>query len=480
MAQTLYWYDFETTGIDSRRDRVIQFAGIRTDLDFNVIGKPDVFYCRLHNDVLPHPDACLVTGISPQLTHQEGLLEPEFIKRIHQQFSTPQTCVAGFNSIRFDDEFTRQLLYRNFYDPYAREWKSGNSRWDIIDVLRMVHALRPEGINWPKRDDGEVSFKLELLTAANDISHQSAHDALSDVYATIAVAKLIKQKQPRLYDWAYALKDKRKAQECLDLKNKPATVHVSGKYPASKHCLAVVMPLDAHPVNKNAVIAYDLTVDPTAMLSMSVDQIHQSLYTATADLKEGEQRVALKLIHANKSPMLAPINTLNEAVATKIGIDLMSCESNRQKLLDKPIAEKLKQVFLKSDFEVEEDPDMMLYGGGFFSANDATNMQQIRQTPAGQLATLELPFEDERLPEMLFRYRARNFPESLSPQEHARWQKHRLSWLSEGANNRLTLDDYFERLDELVSDESLTEKQQLLVEHLLEFGSEYSEQLGLL
>jgi len=479
MTQTLYWYDFETTGIDSRRDRVVQFAGVRTDLDFNVIAEPDVFYCRLQDDVLPHPDACLVTGISPQKTLQEGLLEPDFIKRIHQQFSTPQTCVAGFNSIRFDDEFTRQLLYRNFYDPYAREWKSGNSRWDIIDVVRLMYALRPDGINWPKREDGQVSFKLELLTAANNISHQSAHDALSDVYATIAVAKLIKEKQPRLYDWAYSLKDKRKALECLNLQQKPAIVHVSGKYPAAKHCLAVVMPLGAHPVNKNSVIACDLSIDPAAMLSMTADEIYQRLYTSTDDLAEGESRIPLKLIHANKSPMLAPLSTLNGELAKELGVDLVACERNRQTLLSTAINDKLKLVFSKNDFDIEEDPDMMLYGGGFFSAIDNENMQQIRNAAPAQLAGLDLPFDDQRLEEMLFRYRARNYPETLSNEEQNRWLAHRKAWLEKGEGNRLDLNSYFDRIDELVSDETLSEDQQELLAQLIEFGSDYSEQLGL-
>jgi len=477
MAQTLYWYDFETTGIDSRRDRVIQFAGVRTDLDLNIIGKPDIFYCRLQNDVLPHPDASLVTGISPQQTLQEGLLEPDFVKRIHQQFSTPQTCVAGFNSIRFDDEFTRQLLYRNFYDPYAREWKSGNSRWDIIDVVRLMYALRPDGIKWPKREDGQVSFRLELLTAANNISHQSAHDALSDVYATIAVAKLIKEKQPRLYDWAYSLKDKRKAQECLDIQQKTAIVHVSGKYPANKHCLAVVMPLEAHPVNKNAVIACDLSMDPLPMLAMTADEIYQRLYTSTEDLAEGESRIPLKLIHANKSPMLAPLSTLNEKLAKTLGVDLVECEKNRQTLLSKSIRDKLQQVFSKNDFETDDDPDMMLYGGGFFSGIDNENMQRIRNTTVDQLANLDLPFEDERLTEMLFRYRARNYPETLSGDEQNRWEVHRQAWLIEGKGARLNLESYFNRIDELVSDETLSEDKQELLGQLIEFGSYYSEQL---
>ncbi|RLA45884.1 MAG: exodeoxyribonuclease I, partial [Gammaproteobacteria bacterium] len=198
---TFYWHDYETFGVDPSRDRPVQFAGLRTDVDLNVIGEPLVIFARPANDFLPHPQACLVTGISPQQALAEGLPECEFIRRIHEELARPGTCSVGYNSLRFDDEVTRYTLYRNFYDPYAREWQNGNSRWDIIDMVRATCALRPAGIEWPLREDGLPSFRLEDLTSANGISHEAVHDALSDVHATIALARLVKERQPRLYDY---------------------------------------------------------------------------------------------------------------------------------------------------------------------------------------------------------------------------------------------------------------------------------------
>nr|GFC99807.1 hypothetical protein [Tanacetum cinerariifolium] len=116
---------------------------------------------------------------------------------------------AGYNTLRFDDEMTRYSLYRNFFDPYGREWQGGNSRWDLIDVVRTAYALRPEGIVWPE-EEGRVTLKLERLTAANGIDHGQAHDALSDVRATIALARLIRDKQPKLYDYLFQLRSKHK------------------------------------------------------------------------------------------------------------------------------------------------------------------------------------------------------------------------------------------------------------------------------
>ncbi|HCG89461.1 MAG TPA: exodeoxyribonuclease I, partial [Alteromonas macleodii] len=191
-APTFLWHDFETFGTSPQKDLPCQFAAVRTDMDLNVIGKPINIMSAIANDYLPHPEACLVTGITPQQTIRDGSNEADFAARIYQEMSTPNTCSVGFNSIRFDDEVSRYLFYRNFYDPYSREWRNGNSRWDIIDLARACYALRPDGINWPRREDGAPSFKLEALTAANNIGHENAHDALSDVYATIALAKLIK------------------------------------------------------------------------------------------------------------------------------------------------------------------------------------------------------------------------------------------------------------------------------------------------
>ncbi len=223
---TLYWHDYETSGIDPRFDRPMQFAGVRTDEDLNIIGEPLMIYCKPSGDYLPHPQAALVTGLTPQLAEKEGLNEAEFIKQIHDELAAPGTCGVGYNSLRFDDEFTRFTLFRNFYDAYAREWQSGNSRWDIIDMVRLTRALRPEGIHWPNREDGKPSFRLEDLTAANGIEHSGAHDALADVYATIEMARLIKNAQPKLYDYVFERRRKQALAPLLNLNERKPVVHV--------------------------------------------------------------------------------------------------------------------------------------------------------------------------------------------------------------------------------------------------------------
>ncbi len=367
MGLSFYWHDYETWGIDPRRDRAVQFAGIRTDEELNVIGKPLMVFCKPADDMLPQPGACLVTGITPQQARKKGVNEAEFFSMIHQEMAHPGTCGVGYNSIRFDDEFTRYGLYRNLFDPYAREWQNGNSRWDIIDMVRLTHALRPEGIVWPTHKDSEVAtFKLERLTEANGIAHEAAHDALSDVHATIAMAKLIRDKQPRLFEYLLRLRDKRKVGELLNLQKMEPVLHVSSMYPAALGCIAMVAPLAKHPTNPNGVIVYDLRHDPAPLLQLDQDEIAERLFTPRDQLPEGVERIPLKTIHLNKSPAVVPLNTMSDEVAERWQIDRDAGRRHLQQLRSAPdLAEKIRAVHSAREFEPLTDPDQNLYGGGF-------------------------------------------------------------------------------------------------------------------
>jgi exodeoxyribonuclease-1 len=456
-AQTFYWHDYETFGTDPRRDKPVQFAGIRTDLDFNIVDEPLVVYCKPATDCLPHPDACLITGITPQLAEQKGVCEAEFIRLIHEQLARPNTCTLGYNSLRFDDEVTRNCLYRNFYDPYAREWQNGNSRWDLIDVVRAAKALRPDGIVWPVNEEGGPSFRLDQLTRANNIAHEAAHDALSDVYATIAITKLVKQAQPKLYQFLLQHRVKAEALRLLQLGSFKPVVHISGKYPAVKNCLAVVLSICKHPINTNGVIVYDLSVDPEPMLSLTAEEIQQRIFTATADLPEGVERIPLKTVHINKCPVLAPVSVIGPEDAQRLDIDLAFCYANIDKLKAAPgLSEKLAAVFSGSAYtEQDSDPDLEIYSGGFFSEHDKNQMAKIRGFSPEQLAKSEFRFADRRLPEMLFRYRARNYPETLDAEELQRWNEFCINRLTgRQAGGGIVFDNYFNRLQELCRDEN--------------------------
>lgn len=443
MTMTFYWHDYETFGADPRRDRPAQFAGVRTGEDLHEIGEPLMIYCRPARDFLPHPEACLLTGITPQLADAQGLSEPEFIARIHAELAQPGTCGVGYNSLRFDDEVTRFTLYRNFYDPYAREWQQGNSRWDIIDLVRMTYALRPAGITWPQHEDGQPSFKLQDLVAANGILHESAHDALSDVRATIALARLIRTQQPRLFDWLLQLRDKRKVTTQLDLTTRNPVLHTTRMYPAKTGCTSLVMPLIMEPGNNNSVLVYDLRHDPEMFLQLNVDELSQLLFTRNDDLPEGMQRLPVKSIKINKCPALAPRSTLDNEAAERIALDLDACYQHWQALCATPnFFQRVATAYTSRAFESSGDVDVALYDG-FLNNADAASLGQIRAASPKQLAKMQFDFHDKRLPELLFRYRARNWPETLEPVEAERWELLRLQRLTQAnGGGSITFDEF--------------------------------------
>ncbi|MEQ1738294.1 MAG: exodeoxyribonuclease I [Methyloglobulus sp.] len=478
---SLYWHDYETFGIDPRRDRPSQFAGVRTDLDLNVIDDPLVVYCKPPADYLPHPEACLLTGISPQLAESKGVNEAEFCYLIHEQLAQPNTCSLGYNSIRFDDEFTRNCLYRNFYDPYAREWQNGNSRWDLIDVVRATKALRPDGITWPTDVEGRPSFKLEELTKANGIAHEAAHDALSDVHATIALAKLIKSSQPKLYQFLWQNRTKTEALKLLQFGSFKPVVHVSGMYSSTNQRLAVVLPICKHPTNSNGILVYDLSIDPEPLISLSIADIQQRIFTATADLPEGVERIPLKTVHVNKCPVLAPISVLKPDDQQRLNLDLAVCCANIDKIKAmQGLADKIAAVFSENKFAdpgQETDPDLAIYSGGFFSDADKQKMAKIRNAPPDQLAQFPPKFTDSRLAEMLFRYRARNYPELLFADEISKWREFcakRITGNQQGGG--ITLAEYFSHLSRLRAETSGNET---FLKELEDFAIEKMRGLGI-
>ena len=483
VQNTLYWHDYETWGEVPALDKPSQFAGIRTDEDLNIIGEPLMIYCKPAADLLPKPEACLVTGLLPQVAAERGLPEYQFIAAIHAELARPGTCGVGYNSIRFDDEVTRYTLYRNFYDPYEREWRNGNSRWDIIDMVRMTRALRPEGIEWPDYDDGTPCFKLEMLSKANNLKHEAAHDALSDVYATIAVAKLVKANQPKLYDYAYRLRDKRFAASLIDIDSHKPLLHISSRFPSVNGNTALVLPLAMHPTNKNSVIAFNLGSDPRPLLNLPVEALKQRLFTRAEDLPEGVERLALKEIHLNKTPMLLPPSMLDDETAQRLMIDKQRAEQHWQILCNLSLAEqqtlqqKLFQLYNSQEFAEKTDPEQMLYSG-FFEDHDKRLMTQIRHATPESLANGTFDFRDSRLVELLFRYRARNFPDTLSAAEQQRWQAFcRLRLTDRDAQASLTLEEFEQRLQYLMADASIGAAQRHLLQQLAVYASSLNQAL---
>ncbi|KUF42204.1 exodeoxyribonuclease I [Comamonas kerstersii] len=462
---TFLWHDYETFGANPRYDRPAQFAAIRTDMDLNEVGEPIMRYCQPAPDYLPSPESCLITGITPQQALEQGVPEDVFAREIEAAFSQPGTVGVGYNTIRFDDEVTRFLFWRNLIDPYAREWQNECSRWDLLDVVRMVYALRPDGIEWPVKEDGSPSFKLEDLARANGLGHEQAHDALSDVRATIALARLIKQKHPKLFEFAFALRKKDRVLHEMGLPAQQIDarpfLHVSGMIRPERGCIAVMWPLAQHPTNKNEVICWDLNADPSELAAIDADTLRLRMFTRAADLPEGVTRLPIKSIHINKSPMVVRnLKTLSPEMAAKWGIDMNLCIEHAVKARALPDMSQLwKQVYSKLEGHGPNDVDQDLYNG-FIGSADRRRLNQLRELSPQELSVDRTGFDDARLQELVFRWRARNWPESLTEQEQERWQLHCMAVLLDGAGGARTVEQLFAQIDalsETVEDERAEE-----------------------
>jgi exodeoxyribonuclease-1 len=478
MSHTFFWHDYETFGIDTRRDAPAQFAGIRTDADLNEIGDPVTLYCKPPRDALPDPQSCLITGITPQLCEQRGLPEHAFAQRVLAELGAEGTIGVGYNTLAFDDEVTRHLFWRNLIEPYGREWQNRCSRWDLFNVVRCAYALRPEGIQWPMKEDGRPSLKLEHLSAANGLLHEAAHDALSDVRATIALARLLRQCQPRLFDYCLKLRDKREVQAVIgsiDAHRQPF-LHVSGKYDPQRGYTAVVWPLARHPTNTNEVIVWDLDSDPCDLLGLSASVIRQRLFTRREELPEGVKRLPIKSIHINQSPVVIKgVATLSEARATHWGIDVAQALANAQRGLANLAA--LDAIPWAEVFQREQavgealDAEQTLYGGAFLSQSDRRTLERLRTLDGSRLALERAAFEDGRLEELLLRYRARNWADTLSPEEQAQWLAHCRARLIDGKGGHRPVSQVLEKIDELAQQAIDTddERAQAVLEALVDW-----------
>ena len=478
------FHDYETWGISPQHDYPCQFAAIRTDLSLTPIDEPINIVAKIHPDYLPHPKACLVTGITPQSTLQIGLTEYAFMRQIQQQMSEANTCSIGYNSIKFDDEFTRFSLFRNFYDPYQREWQNGNSRWDIIDLVRACYALRPEGIVWPENDKGLPSFKLESLTQANGVTHEQAHDALSDVHATIAIAKLIQTAQPKLFSYAYQLRSKHAVLDLLEQHQGKSLLYINPFRSAKHGCVSYIVPICDHPTNSNATICVDLTKDITPLLTLNDSELQAIRYVKREDRNADTPEFAALEIKHNQCPFIAKTNTLSPARAQELELDLPLIEARLVQLntalmsIDAPqLLARIRQVFVREFEDESVDVEASLYSGGFLSKAEKDFCTSIHYATPEELPTLIKRSPTPRLAELLLRFIGRNHPEQLTSgqltsEQQTTWHNHCLQ-LAQPMANKLSFNQYFAEIEQCKTMYALNSPQQVVLDALFEYGRKH-------
>lgn len=465
MPKTFFFYDLETSGLSPQEARIMQFAGIRTDESLKPIGEPINILVKLGDDTLPSPEALMVTGITPQETQADGYTEAEFSKMLVEEVFTPDTITVGFNNIRFDDEFIRHLLWRNFHDPYEWSWKEGRSRWDLLDVVRMTRALRPDGIEWPVDTEGKPTNRLELLSKVNGLDHEKAHDALSDVEALISVTKLIREKQPQLYEYLLKLRDKNEVKQLVNLENKQPFVYVSGRLDNEFNKATVAFPLTS---GKNGnVVVYDLRYDPTPFIGMDTKDIAKKLYASWEERsKDDFVKLPVKELQYNRAPAVAPLGVLSSGDGwNNIALTEETITKHRNILLSAPgFAENIRSVFEdKQEYKKSTDPEGQLYDG-FVADIDKLRIESVRNADERALADFHPTFTDERLPSLLLHYKARNFPRALAEDESVAWE----AWRA--AKIRAQLPSFSQSLHKLAT--TITDEKKLFVLQELQLWAE--------
>lgn len=466
MTPTFFFYDLETSGFNPRMARIMQFGGQRTDMELKPIGQPLNFLVKITEDILPDPDAVLVTGITPQKTLAEGISEAEFLKIFHEEAAMPNTIFVGFNNVRFDDEFMRFLHYRNFYDAYEWQYKDGKSRWDLLDVVRMTRALRPKGIKWPVDAEGKATNRLELLTALNNLDHSHAHDALNDVMASIAVARLIYKKQPKLFSYLLNLRDKQKIAQ-LVLSGQPF-VYTSGKYAGEYEKTTVAVMIAEHPNNTGALV-YDLREDPVQFVEMDTQTLAEAWKTRH---QEERTHLPVKTIKFNRCPAVAPLNVLDTASQKHLKLNMPDIFRHAQELgtmkewkarvcqaLDILDQQRQTSLLLK-----DRSVDEQLYDA-FVPDSDRGLLRAIQNCQPDDLGKMIDRLKDRRLKALLPLYKARNFPRQLTKQERSSWEKYRFNRLFGGeGKSRAAL--FSTRLSELLASPRLSSRDRFVLEEL--------------
>ena len=411
--RTFFFYDLETSGFSARYDRIMQFAGQRTNDELKPIGQPVNLLVKLTDDILPAPGAVLTTHITPQMTVADGISEADFCRYFLEQVATPDTTILGYNSTRFDDEFIRHTLWRNFHDPYQWAWSEGRDRWDL----------------------------------------------------RISLARLLRQSQPTMWRYLLDHHDKRSVLNIITPSQPKPFVYASGRY-SSSYQKTTVATVIAEGRTPNSYLVWDLRYDPVDFTSLSEAEILSNLTADQATRRQDDfVPVPIKELSINKCPAVAPLGVLDSASEARISLSRAEAMKHYHQLNSQAgLIKRLTGAWRKRPvFPSAGDVEGKLYDS-FTPKSDQTKIRLVAAADSTGLADLHPNFTDERLDELLFRYKARQYPASLSESEEECWRKFRRAKLER------ELPAYLSELSKLASspaaDQFILEELQLWAESI--------------
>lgn len=506
---TFLFMDYETFNRNPKGGRASQFASLRTDYFLNIdADSAQNIFCEQTIDNIPSPQAALITKITPQkiIKIKTGAIQlstssysfiPQvyneywFTYHINKEMSKNHTCTLGYNSYKFDDEFTRNLLYRNLFDPYEREWKNYNSRFDVYYLVIATFVLKPHLLNFPNAIDKTSkeplfhsktglplpSFRLEELSVANGIHHINAHDAFSDVEATIGIMKKIKDGDETFFSEMFSFRKKSNVDIWLSNNKKQPFIHISQYYGKENYSLGVLFQIMTF---NQEVLCLNIALDVTPLILLEGEDLKNHLFP-NKDNGISSPKNIVKFRH-NQCPILANIKEYWH-IFENLQIDTSTFRKNLDLIKNniELLKIKLHPLYFKefAPADPNTDSDLGIYNG-FFSPDEVKQAKEVHiQIKENKFASFDYSEYSPRLKEMIFKIKARNFPFTLSPDEQNKWLLYsRNRVLDSNIGAELTLDQYYQEVEELNKSE-LSKEDKRVLNDIEEFVSQIKLKLSI-
>lgn len=382
---SLVFYDTETTGTETYFDQILQFAAIKTDVDLNVIDRFEI-RCRILPHVVPAPGALRVTGVTPtQLINPSLPSHYEMVRAIRSKLlSWSPAMFLGWNTIDFDEDLIRQALYKTLHNPYLTN-RDGNSRSDVMRMAQACSLTAPFALTFPLGDGGKKIFKLDRFAPSNGFSHEQAHDAMGDVEATIFLAKLLMEKAPDV--WSSFMRFSTKA-AVVDYINEERVFCFSDFYFGNPFSYATTV-LGQNKGNPAEWYIYDLSIDPTSLLSLTDSKLKSRLAASP--------KVVRKL-KSNGVPMLLPFEDAPDICKGR-NLGFKALEQRADMLrTGSEACERLVSAFesLKIEYPVSPHVEKQIYNG-FIDQADEKLMNEFHEVEWSKRHAIVEKFQDTRL-----------------------------------------------------------------------------------
>ena len=456
MEKTYLFYDIETTGLNKCFDQVIQFAAIRTDLALKELERYEC-YIKINQDVLPSPMAFITHRISLSTLEEKGVNELEAMVQIHKLFNIPGTISVGYNTLRFDDEFLRFSFYRNLLPPYTHQYANGCSRMDIYPMTVMYHLYKKERLNWP-----ENNLKLENISRKNNFADGAAHNAMTDVIATLNLARCLHQ-DIKVWDYLIGFFDKQidqeRYQQLVGQKNHhlPIGIMIDGKFGPEQNYQCAVTPIGTHHHYKNQQLW--LRLDFAKLNDAKPDDFIQ--YTHVISKKTGEPGLILPM----KTRFLQPYLIKQQPFIVEMASRLTQ---------NKALFERISSYYQNYTYPKVANLDVGagLYENGFLSYQDQNTCKQIHQSaPQEKMAAIR-KLSEFYLQELGIRMIGRHFHGFLNQEEKKSYQEY-INLINSEDNHlsdyvgrqRFTRKIAFQEIQTLLS-QQLDNEQQLILKEL--------------